>query len=122
VFGVEAVAWRDIPEEYPGDAPPEQTGMDYVVYRGAAAGPMLCGRLAMTADFGDVPSHWIIYFNVEDADSAADRVVVGGGRVVIAPFDTPYGRMTVVSDSNGAVLGLSAAAIARSRVASWVRT
>jgi uncharacterized protein len=122
VFGVEAVAWHDIPEEFPGDAPPEQTGMDYVVYKGAAAGPMLCGRLTMTADFGDVPSHWITYFNVEDADSAADRVAVGGGLVAVAPFDTPYGRMTVVADPNGAVLGLSGAAIARSRVTSWTRT
>jgi predicted enzyme related to lactoylglutathione lyase len=119
LFGVEAVAWSDIPEEFPGDAPPEQTSMDYVVYKGAASGPMLCGRSTMTADFGDVPSHWMIFFNVEDADSAAARVAAGGGRVAMAPFDTPYGRMTVVADPNGAVLGLSAAAIARSRLASW---
>ncbi len=38
LFGVEAVAWRDIPEEYPDDAPAEQTGMDYVVYRGLPTG------------------------------------------------------------------------------------
>jgi hypothetical protein len=44
------------------------------------------------------------------------------GEPPVAPFDTPYGRMTVVADPNGAVLGLSGAAIARSRVASWTRT
>jgi predicted enzyme related to lactoylglutathione lyase len=119
VFGVEAVAWSDIPEEFPGDAPPEQTGMDYVVYKGAASGPMLCGRLTMTADLADVPPNWMIFFNVEDADSAADRVAAAGGLVAVAPFDTPYGRMTVVADPNGAILGLSAAAIAKSRLASW---
>jgi predicted enzyme related to lactoylglutathione lyase len=117
---VEPVAWRDIPEEYPSDAPAEQTGMDYVVYMGADAGPMLCGRLALTADFGDVPPHWTIYFNVVDADGAADRATAAGGQVVVDPFDTPYGRITLVADPNGAVLGLSAAAIARSRLASWV--
>jgi predicted enzyme related to lactoylglutathione lyase len=121
LFGVEPVAWRDIPEEYPGDAPAEQTGMDYVVYNGADAGPMLCGRLTLPADFGDVPSHWMIYFNVDDADSAAERAAAAGGRVVVPPFDTPYGRITLVADPDGAVLGLSAAAIARSRVASWER-
>jgi predicted enzyme related to lactoylglutathione lyase len=77
--------------------------------------------MKMTADFGDVPPHWMIYFNVENADSAAERVTAGGGRVNVAPFDTPYGRMTVVADPNGAVLGLSAATIAQSRLASWMQ-
>jgi uncharacterized protein len=121
-FGVEPVAWRDIPEEFPGDAPAAQTGMDYVVYKAADGGPMLCGRLAMTADFGDAPPHWMTYFNVDDADRAADRVTAGGGRVVVAPFDTPYGRVALAADPHGAVLGLSAAAIARSRLASWLQS
>jgi predicted enzyme related to lactoylglutathione lyase len=120
LFGIDVVAWRDIPEEYPVDAPVEQVGMDYVVYTGPE-GQMLCGRMTMTADFGDVPPHWMIYFNVDSADSAAERVTAGGGRVAVAPFDTPFGRMTVVADPNGAVLGLSAAAIARSRLMSWVQ-
>jgi predicted enzyme related to lactoylglutathione lyase len=120
LFGVEPVAWRDIPEEFPSDTPAEQTGMDYVVYTGAGAGPILSGRLTLTADLGDVPPSWTVYFNVDDADSAADRVTAAGGRVLVAPFDTPYGRITVVADPNGAVLGLSAAAVARSRVAAWM--
>jgi predicted enzyme related to lactoylglutathione lyase len=105
VFGVEPVAWRDVPGEFPSDSPPEQTGMDYVVYTAADSGPMLSGRLALTADFGDVPPHWMVYFNVADADSAADRVAAAGGRVLVAPFDSPYGRMTVGADPDGAVLG-----------------
>ena len=121
LFGVEPVAWRDIPEEYPSDAPAEQTDMDYVVYNGADGGPMLCGRLALPAGSGDVPPQWTIYFNVDDADRAAERVTTAGGAVVVAPFDTPYGRMTLAADPHGAVLGLSAAAIARSRVASWMQ-
>jgi uncharacterized protein len=122
LFGVEAVAWRDIPGEYPVDAPAEQVGMDYVVYTGAAGEPMLCGRMTMTADFGDVPAHWMIYFNVDNADNAAERVTASGGAVAVAPFDTPFGRMTIVADPNGAVLGLSAAAIAKSRLASWAQS
>jgi predicted enzyme related to lactoylglutathione lyase len=122
VFGVEPTAWQDVPGEYPSDAPAEQTDMDYVVYTGADGGPMLCGRLTLPAAAGDVPSQWMLYVNVDDADTAADRVTAAGGGVVVGPFDTPYGRMTVVADPNGAVLGLSAAAIARSRVASWAQS
>jgi uncharacterized protein len=119
LFGVEPVAWSDVPGEDSSAAPAEQAGLDYVVYTGADAGPMLAGRLGMTEAFGDVPSQWTIYFNVDDADDAADRVSAAGGQVVVAPFDTPYGRMTLAADPHGAVLGLSAAAIARSRLASW---
>lgn len=80
----------DQAEQYPVDAPAEQIGMDYVVYTGAAGGPMLCGRMTMTADFGDVPPHWMIYFNVDNADNAAERVTASGGLVAVAPFDTPF--------------------------------
>jgi uncharacterized protein len=122
LFGVEPVAWRDISEQFPDDAPADQTGMDYVVYNGADGGPMLSGRLALTADSGDVPPYWLIYFKVDDADRAADRVTAARGGVVVAPFDTPFGRITVVADPNGAVLGLSAAAVADSRLASWAQS
>jgi uncharacterized protein len=119
LFGVEPVGWGDVPGEDTSDVPAEQAAMDYVVYTGADAGPALAGRLTMTADFGDVPSRWTIYFNVDDADDAADRVTAARGQVVVAPFDTPYGRMTLAADPHGAVLGLSAAAIASARLASW---
>jgi predicted enzyme related to lactoylglutathione lyase len=122
LFGIDPVGWHDIPEQFPGDAPPEQTGMDYVVYNGADGEPMLSGRLALPANFGDVPPQWTLYVNVEDADVAADRVTAAGGSVVVPPFDTPFGRITLVADPHGAVLGLSAAAIARSRLASWAQS
>jgi uncharacterized protein len=54
LFGFRVMAWQDIPQEYPVDAPAQQTGMDYVVYT-TADGAMLCGRITMTADFGDAP-------------------------------------------------------------------
>jgi uncharacterized protein len=119
LFGVEPLAWSDVPGEDPSDAPAEQAAMDYVVYTDGGGGPILAGRLAMTADFGDAPPCWTVYFNVADADRAAGRVTAAGGQVVVPPFDTPYGRMTVAADPHGAVLGLSAAAIASSRLASW---
>ncbi|MDQ1717157.1 MAG: Glyoxalase-like domain, partial [Pseudonocardiales bacterium] len=39
-------------------------------------------------------------------------VVKLGGNVVRPPFDTPYGRMAIVSDPGGAVFALMATAAA----------
>jgi predicted enzyme related to lactoylglutathione lyase len=49
-----------------------------------------------------VPSHWSVYFATEDTDLSASRVTELGGSVVEPPTDTPYGRMTRVTDPMGA--------------------
>ncbi len=51
---------------------------------------------------GSEPSHWLVYFGVEDADRACDAVRTTGGSVLSEPFDTPYGRMALVLDPAGA--------------------
>jgi len=53
-------------------------------------------------DQPDVPSHWSVTFAVEDADATAERAIELGGQVVIAPFDAPWVRMTVITDPQGA--------------------
>lgn len=47
-------------------------------------------------------AHWTVYFAVDDTDAAVSRVTAGGGRVVGAAKDSPYGRFAVVSDPFGA--------------------
>jgi uncharacterized protein len=54
----------------------------------------------------DVPPHWMNYFAVDDLDAALERVKAGGGKVVVPPFDTPYGRISVITDPAGAVVTL----------------
>ncbi|MGH9089046.1 MAG: VOC family protein [Acidimicrobiales bacterium] len=49
-----------------------------------------------------VPSHWSVYWHVEDADAAVARVVELGGAVVAAPVDTPFGRLATITDPAGA--------------------
>jgi len=49
------------------------------------------------------PPHWLVYFGVSDADAAVTAVQDGGGSVLSAPFDTPYGRMAGLADPWGAV-------------------
>ena len=41
-----------------------------------------------------------------DTDAAAAKVTELGGRVVQPPSDTPYGRIGVVADSDGAVFSV----------------
>jgi predicted enzyme related to lactoylglutathione lyase len=49
-----------------------------------------------------VPSHWAVYFATEDADATVKQVGELGGSVLEDPQDTPYGRLAVVADVNGA--------------------
>lgn len=52
------------------------------------------------------PSHWTVYFGVDDADAAAAKVKELGGAVVMEPMDTPWGRLAAVTDPTGAPFNL----------------
>jgi uncharacterized protein len=53
-----------------------------------------------------VPSSWMIYFGVADADATGASIVELGGAVVTPPEDTPYGRLATATDSTGAMFRL----------------
>jgi predicted enzyme related to lactoylglutathione lyase len=53
-------------------------------------------------DQSDVPAHWSVTFAVDDADAIAERAAELGGKVVVAPFDAPWVRSTVIADPQGA--------------------
>jgi predicted enzyme related to lactoylglutathione lyase len=53
-------------------------------------------------DQPDTPPHWSVTFAVDDADAIAQRAAELGGRVLAAPFDAPWVRMTVLADPQGA--------------------
>jgi uncharacterized protein len=61
----------------------------------------------ITDDQSDVPAHWSVTFAVADADATAERAAELGGQVVVAPFDAPFVRMTVITDPQGATLTAS---------------
>jgi predicted enzyme related to lactoylglutathione lyase len=61
----------------------------------------------IAADQPDVPAHWSVTFAVDDADATADRAAELGGQVVVAPFDAPWVRMTVITDPQGATFTAS---------------
>lgn len=69
-----------------------------------------CGVLQMNALWEGVPPHWMPYFAVSDADATCRRAAELGGKVSVPPFDTPYGRMAVLNDPQGAVFSIVATA------------
>ncbi len=56
----------------------------------------------------EVPPHWAVYFSVADTDAAAARVAELGGNVVVPAFDTPAGRIAVVTDPQGGTFSVIA--------------
>jgi len=53
-----------------------------------------------------VPSYWMVYFNVDNVDKAFDKVIAEGGKEMVSPVDMPGGRFAIVSDPEGAAFGL----------------
>jgi predicted enzyme related to lactoylglutathione lyase len=66
---------------------------------GAVVGGMLDMRGRVPEE---VPPHWLVYFGVEQIDSALETVRRRGGDVAFGPLDIPAGRFAVVSDPWGA--------------------
>lgn len=54
-----------------------------------------------------VPTHWLNYVSVEDIDASIATSTSLGGEVVVPPMPVPtVGRIAVVKDPQGAVIGL----------------
>ena len=53
-------------------------------------------------DQPDTPPHWGVTFGVDDADAIAAKAAELGGTVIVAPFDAPWVRMTIIADPQGA--------------------
>ncbi|WP_437567741.1 VOC family protein [Sorangium sp. So ce542] len=83
----------------------EVPGIDYMTL---LKGPKAAGGvLQMNEQWpADLPPHWMVYFAVADVDASIVKVQELGGKVHVPPFDTPYGRQSVVADPWGAAFTL----------------
>ncbi|MBE7469084.1 MAG: VOC family protein [Anaerolineae bacterium] len=64
---------------------------------------MNAGMIEMTAEWGDIPPHWMVYLTVTDCDASAEKVTALGGKILVPPTDIPdMGRFAVVQDPQGA--------------------
>ena len=53
-----------------------------------------------------VPSYWMVYFNVSDVDGSRRKAIEAGAQEMLAPQDFPGGRFAILSDPQGAAFGL----------------
>ena len=110
-----AMTWNELATRDPGQAQAfygallgwtfeKDPNNDYYYIRNR--GRMNGGILPMSAEWGDIPAHWMVYFTVNDASSAAARVKELGGTVHVPGMDTTAGRFIVVGDPAGAICSL----------------
>ena len=50
----------------------------------------------------EVPSHWLVYFGVDDTDATVAKATELGASILVPPTDIPPGRFAVLSDPDGA--------------------
>jgi predicted enzyme related to lactoylglutathione lyase len=90
-----------------GDEMPAGDGMTYTMMR--VGRRYVCGLSAMPESQRALgaPPAWLSYVSVEDADATAERAGALGATVMMPPLDVvDAGRMALVQDPQGAVLGL----------------
>ena len=88
------------------DRPPLPGERSYTVFRNGDE--TVCGVFKMDGpEFAGVPDYWFTYLSVADVDKACEHVVATGGRVLRPVYDVPYvGRIAVIEDPDGAVVGI----------------
>lgn len=69
-------------------------------------GHALCGVLQMNEAWGDMASHWMVYFAVHQLNVATQRITNAGGRLCYPPFETLRGRLAIVEDPMGATFAI----------------
>jgi predicted enzyme related to lactoylglutathione lyase len=100
-FYAEVFGW-----EYDEQDMGPQTGI-YSVIRGGESGG-LGGLMAMPEQVPEmVPSHWSVYFTVDDLAAAQERVTANGGMTVMEPMEMPgIGTMATMHDPTGGTFTL----------------
>jgi predicted enzyme related to lactoylglutathione lyase len=53
-----------------------------------------------------VPSHWLVYFAVANADATLKKAQELGARVMSPAMDIPQGRFAVLTDPQGAAFAI----------------
>lgn len=79
---------------------------DYFI--GKRHGHQVAGMVAVPPDHAGEPPVWTMFINVADVDETTHKVKRAGGHVHQPPLDIPDGRLAIVADPTGGVLGLIA--------------
>jgi predicted enzyme related to lactoylglutathione lyase len=61
------------------------------------------GMMEIQKDWGDVPPHWLVYFQVENVDRSIEKAKALGATLTMGPQDMPeVGRFAMLRDPQGA--------------------
>ena len=83
----------------------ESTGFRYATLK--VGGRDVAGIGELDSSFpAEVPAHWMVYFLVTDTDTTVATAGAAGGSVMRPPWDTPFGRMAIITDDQGAVFAV----------------
>jgi predicted enzyme related to lactoylglutathione lyase len=75
-------------------------------YWGIHRGDRLNGGMMPLPPGAPMPSHWLVYFGIDDLDAAAERIGSSGGAVMVEATEVPAGRFVVARDPQGAIFAL----------------
>lgn len=85
----------------------ESPGPDYGGYVNASVDGRPVAGLMPNDPQWNSPDGWSIYLHTADVDATLTSVVAAGGQSCVGPMDVPgKGRMAMVTDTTGAVVGL----------------
>jgi len=80
-------------------------GMKYTLFN--AGKDQRAGMMAMNPKAPPHPSHWTVYFDVDNCDKRSAQVATLGGKVWVSPTDIPnVGRFSILSDPQGAAFAM----------------
>ena len=69
-------------------------------------GEHMAGIMTKTAEMGQMPTVWGVYFEVVDTDATVTQAQGLGGTVLVPPTDIMPGRFAMLADPQGAVFGI----------------
>ncbi|HEY6823261.1 MAG TPA: VOC family protein [Steroidobacteraceae bacterium] len=94
-FYPKVLPWRTAPSSMPG----------YTIWM--AGQTQIGGLMALPAEAGSTPPHWLIYVGTPNVDSTCSQAQGLGARIVKPPGDIPnVGRFAVLSDPQGATFAV----------------
>jgi predicted enzyme related to lactoylglutathione lyase len=94
-FYPKVLPWRTAPSSMPG----------YTIWM--AGQTQIGGLMALPADGGSTPPHWLVYVGTPNVDSTCSQAQGLGARVVKSPADIPnVGRFAVLADPQGATFAV----------------
>jgi predicted enzyme related to lactoylglutathione lyase len=94
-FYPKVLPWRTAPSSMPG----------YTIWM--AAQTQIGGLMALPAEAGATPPHWLVYIGTPNVDATCSQAQGLGARIVKPPAEIPnVGRFAVLSDPQGATFAL----------------